>query len=482
MRKHPVSIGLSAALISLSLTSCSLKDPPTQTQMKEHTLTKHAKIPAKYVEAAHGATKEISNGWVRSFHDKKLDRLVDEAIQNNLNLKEAVAKVDAAAAMAVQAGSELKPFIGAGGNAVKLKGDKGNSLTRSVAALSISWELDLWGRVRAQANAGEAAFEASEYQLEWLYQSIAAQTAKIWFVLSEARQQVNMLKKALVLYEKTLKVVESQYSQGRVTSGDVALAKSNVAQGHADLLQAEGARKKASRALEMLIGRYPAGRIDGLNRFTISLPPVPTGLPSDLLERRPDLVAAERAIVARFYAVETAKAARLPKISLTGSLNTSRNELNNLLSAGNSFWSVGSNFMAPIFTGGYLKAQVDVESAEYRAAFARYGQLALKAFSEVEQGLYNENILRLQEQYLREVVRESRKSLEVATKQFKIGKVTLLSVLQRQAIVIGAESNLIAVQSQRLQQRAELYMALGGDFRSKKRKPIPAQTTLQEKK
>jgi NodT family efflux transporter outer membrane factor (OMF) lipoprotein len=328
----------------------------------------------------------------------------------------------------------------------------------------MSWELDLWGRVRSQAAAGQSAFEASQYQLEWVYQSIAAQTAKTWYLVTEAALQEKLAVEALELYQRTLDLVNARYAQGQVTSRETALARANVAAGQVAVRQIKAAKQQASRALEVMLGRYPAARIEGAEDLRATPPAIPVGLPSELLERRPDLLAAERAVAAQYYTIQSAEAARLPRISLTAGAGTSSSELGDLLSSGGDFWSAGANFVAPIFTGGALEAQVDVESAQYQEAMANYGLAALRAFSEVEQGLSSETLLREQETYLREVVKESAEALRVATAQFNIGKVDLLSVLQQQGQLVSARGNLLSIRDSRLQQRIDLHLAVGGSF------------------
>jgi NodT family efflux transporter outer membrane factor (OMF) lipoprotein len=417
-------------------------------------LPETTQIPLDYEAAANAATGKV------------VEAIVAEAIQNNLDLRAAVAKVDAAAGFATQAGAELTPVVGIGGSGQAREGfsSADPSLSTTGVSLNASWELDIWGRVRSQAQAGQAAFEGAQYQLEWAYQSIAAQTTKTWFLVTEASLQLKLAEEALRLFERTLKIVEAKHEQGQVTSGEVALARANVAKGKAVIRQARGARQQASRALEVMLGRYPAAKIEGAVDLVATPPPIPVGIPSELLERRPDLQAAERAVATRFLSIQTAEAARLPTISLTAGVGTSSSELNNIVALGGDFWSVGANFMAPIFTGGALEAQVDINSAEFQEALANYGNIALRAFSEVEQGLDNETLLRERETYLREVVAESSEALRVATAQFDIGKVDLLSILQQQAVVVSAKVNLINIRDQRLQQRVDLHLAIGGSF------------------
>ena len=453
-------------VLLIFVAGCAVEQPGPIEDTIAEALPETTQIPLDYEAAANAATGKVVDGWLTSFGDPELEAIVAEAIQNNLDLRAAVAKVDAAAGFATQAGAELTPVVGIGGSGSAREGFSSSdpSLSSTGVALNASWELDIWGRVRSQAQAGQAAFEGAQYQLEWAYQSIAAQTTKTWFLVTEASLQLKLAEEALRLFERTLKIVEAKHEQGQVTSGEVALARANVAKGKAVIRQARGARQQASRALEVILGRYPAAKIEGAEDLVATPPPIPVGIPSELLERRPDLQAAERAVATRFLSIQTAEAARLPTISLTAGVGTSSSELNNIVGLGGDFWSVGANFMAPIFTGGALEAQVDINSAEFQEALANYGNIALRAFSEVEQGLDNETLLREREMYLREVVAESSEALRVATAQFDIGRVDLLSILQQQAVVVAAKVNLINIRDQRLQQRVDLHLAIGGSF------------------
>ncbi len=463
----------------LALSACAVKQPPPIDETAKEALPDSTAIAPAYAEAANAATGTVTDGWLKTFDDPKLEAIVAEAIKNNLNLKAAVARVDAAAGFATQAGAELKPVVGAAGRGLAADGFSAGdpAVTSTGIALNMSWELDLWGRVRSQAQAGEAAFEAAQYQLEWAYQSIAAQTAKTWFLVTEAKLQLGLAEAAQALYERNLELIESKYKQGQVTSREVALARAQVAEGQATIRKARGAKQQAARALEVLLGRYPAADIEGADDLVATLAPMPVGIPSELLERRPDLRAAERAVAAQYYQIQSAEAARLPRISLTAGLGTSSNELSDLVSLGSDYWTAGANFAAPIFTGGALAAQVDVESAQYKEAMANYGLVALAAFSEVEQGLANETLLREREEFLRQVLTESTEALRVAQVQFDVGKVDFLLVLQQQGQVVAAKVNLLNIQDQRLQQRVDLHLALGGSFEE-----IPAAQESNEVK
>ncbi len=449
------------------LCGCSVKEPEPIQETAASALGEEAELPKLNFKAAADAAKgDVQDGWIGSFGDPKLSMLVDEAIDNNLNIQAAVARVDAAAGYATQASAELKPAIALGGSASAAEGlDSANSgLSSSGVSLNASWELDVWGRIRSQAAAGEAALEATQFQLEAAYQSVAAQTAKAYFFLTEAALQIKAAEEALELYEKSLELVNAKYKVGQVTQKEVAQAKASVAQGQVVIRQATSARNQAARALEMILGRYPSAEIEGSTDLVATPPPIPVGLPSELLERRPDLRAAERAVAAQFFQVQSAQAARLPRITLSGGLGTSTSDLTNLVGLGPDFWTMGANFAAPIYTGGALKAQVEIETAQQKEALAQYGLTALQAFSEVEQGLSNESLLREQEEYIRIVLKESEEALRVSNAQFRQGKIDFLSVLTQQGEVIASRVNLLYISEQRLQQLVDLHLALGGNF------------------
>ena len=445
---------------------CAVDQPAPIEETVLEALPETTKIAPDYGAAAEMAMGDVRDGWMASFEDPQLEALVAEALQHNLNLRAAVARVDAAAGYATQAGAELKPMVGLGGSGKAQEGFSAAdpSISTSGVALNASWELDLWGRVRAQAQAGETAFEAAQYQLEWAYRSLAAQTAKTWFLVTEARLQQELAEEALGLYQRTLELIENKFRQGQVTQRELALARANVASGQVSVRTVRGSREQATRALEVMLGRYPAAAIQGAGEFVPVPPPIPVGIPSQLLERRPDLRAAERAVAAQFYQVQQAEAARLPRITLTAGLGSSSGELTDIISLGSNYWSLGANFAAPIFTAGALAAQVDVESAQFNEAMANYGAAALRAFSEVEQGLSNESLLRERESYLVEVRTETQEALRVTNVQFNVGRVDFLNVLQQQGQVISARSALLNIRNQRLQQRVDLHLALGGDF------------------
>lgn len=456
--------------MALGLAACATTAPePTTEQVVAEALPETTEIASAFTAGpgwdevvARGAAED---GWLKSFGDPELERIVDEALQNNRDLAAATANLDAAAALAEQAGARLVPAVSVGGSAQETsRGDSRSSL--SGAALNVQWELDIWGKLAAQAAAAEAVFRASEAELEAARRSLVAQIAKAWYQATETNLQLALTQEAVEIYAQMLKIAETRSEVGAGSPQDVFLAKADLNAAKERQRQAIGALTQAVRSIEVVLGRYPSAELEIAREFVPTPPPIPVGVPADLLERRPDLIAAERQVAAAFQRAEAARAARLPSVALTASGGNSSNELIDLIGASGSFFNVGANFVAPLDVGGALAAQVDIETAQQEAALANYGGTALRAFAEVESALTNEALLREREDFLEAAVKNNADALAVARTRYDVGQVDFLSVLQMQARALNSRIQLIRIKNARLAQRIDLHLALGGDFSS----------------
>jgi hypothetical protein len=218
------------------------------------------------------------------------------------------------------------------------------------------------------------------------------------------------------------------------------------------------------RALELLLGRYPAAELTAPEVLPPMPAPVPAGLPSELLERRPDIIAAERRVAAAFNRVGEAQAARLPRISLTAGVSSISSELFVLQERDNPMWSAGATLLAPIYEGGSLKAQVEIRDAEQRQALAEYGRLALRAFDDVESALATEFAAREREAILARAVTQWERAVGLAQTAYKVGSLDLRPVQQQQLAMYAARSALLRMQSEQRIQRVNVHLALGGGF------------------
>jgi NAD(P)-dependent dehydrogenase (short-subunit alcohol dehydrogenase family) len=245
------------------------------------------------------------------------------------------------------------------------------------------------------------------------------------------------------------------------SSGPYAVAKAGVM---GLTRQLELAYRQALRALEALAGRYPAAALEVPAQLAARPAPAPAGMPSELLERRPDVVAAERRVAAAFYRVEEAKAARLPSLSLSASVSSISSDLFVLQDRDSPVWSIGGKILAPLFTGGALQSQVEIRTAEQKLALAEYGRVGARAFGEVESALATEAVLEARRGVLRQAVLENERALELANIRYRVGASDLRAVQQQQLAVFAARTTLLRVQSEQLVQRVNLHLALGGGW------------------
>ena len=245
---------------------------------------------------------------------------------------------------------------------------------------------------------------------------------------------------------------------------DVSVAQANLHTFRDVAQNLDLAYQQALRSLEILAGRYPAALVVVPSELAAAPAPVPVGMPSNLLERRPDVVAAERRVAAALYRTEQAKAARLPQISLTATVSSVSSELFVLKDRDNPVWSAGASLLAPIFLGGQLQAQVELRTAEQKQAVAEYGRIGARAFGEVENALSAGFALETREAILRQAVAENQRSLELANIRFRIGATDLRAALQQNLALYSAQVALLRVRSERLVQRVNLHLALGGSF------------------
>ena len=472
-----LSLPLAAAALTI-LTACALKKPPDAAAIKESAMPTVA-VPPQWTAAGAGAGT-VADNWLVTFHDDQLNAAVAEAIAHNADLRVAATRVEQAILYAKQAGAKLYPsvdVVARGGG--KLSGD-GSGIQGAV--LTLSWELDLWGRVRYGRAA--AAADAASAQADFLYarQSIAALVARSWFMATEAGLQAELGRQTVGRGEELVQLAETRSRVGVGNDQDVEVARANVGTYRDALRQLELARELSLRALEILIGRYPAAAASVSAQLPAQPDAVPAGLPSELLERRPDVVAAERRVAAAFNRIGEAKAARLPTISLTTGVSAISSDLFVLQDHSNPVWNVGAGLLAPVYKGGALKTQVEIRTVEQKQAIAAYASIGLRAFSEVENALASEIAARDRERILAETQSHSQRALEIVQTQFKVGSTDLRFVNERQLALNTTSAALIRMQAEQRVQRVNLHLALGGSFEPRPVPPAGGGATPQQEK
>ncbi len=433
-------------------------------------------LPLVWQTPAH-STNEPPSDWWRQWGSDELASFVAEALKASPNVKVAQARVEQARLRAELAGAELMPqasvslegnrqqnnFIG-----LPIPGDTGGVLTsRSTSyrlSFATSWELDLWGRIRAGQLAALADADATGADLEGARQSLAAHTARAWVLLAESRRQTGLVEAHLKIAEASAQQAQVRYELGVRPALDLHLAQTHLAILRSQLEQWGVAKASAVRQLEVLLGRYPKGAIPEPADFPRPLDAVPAGLPSGLLGRRPDIVAARLRLLSSDARVLEARAEWYPKLSLTASTGIASPELERLLDNDLSVWSLGANLLQPLFAGGRLRANLKLKESMAGEAVAAYRGVVLNAFAEVETALATEGLLAARHQKLESAVALATGTLRLAQDRHGRGLEPFLTVVDAQARITETQSQRIAVQRQRLENRINLHLALGGGF------------------
>ena len=456
-----------AVAVLATLSACALSPPPKPEEIRPQALPNLA-APGQWM--TEGATAgSVAGSWLATFADPRLDALVQEALAYNPDLRVAAARVEVAAEYVQLADSALYPQV----NLLARGGGKmsGDSTGLQGIGLFANWEIDLWGRLRSQRAASSAGYESVVADTEYARQSVAALVAKSYFLAVESGLQLRLAVEMVAASQQLAALAEQRQRVGNGDAYDVALARASAETFRDTAEQLELARVQSLRALEALLGRYPAADIEVATELAASPGPVPAGLPSELLERRPDVVAADRRIAAAFYGVEEARAARLPTIALTGSVNNVSSDLFVLKDRDNPVWSAGASLLMPVFNAGALQSQVRIRTAEQKQAVAEYGRIGARAFGEVENALSADNAAQKREAVLGRAVAEKETALVLAQKRYEVGSGDLRAVRQQQLAVYGSRAALVRVQTEQLVQRVNLYLTLGGGFEAA---PAPA--------
>jgi NodT family efflux transporter outer membrane factor (OMF) lipoprotein len=425
-----------------------------------------------------------SDPWWTAFGDAELDALVAEALAGSPDLDAAAARLAAAEARARIAGADLWPAVDGGGSASRSRrnfigfpipgGDERvlTSINTTYGlSLNVSWEADLWGRVRAGREGALARGDAAAAELAAAALSLTGQTAKSWFGVVEAREQVALAEATLETLSTTTGWVRRRYEAGVREALDLRLARSDEAVARATLAGRQQTLDALERQLQALVGRYPDRSMEGApETASLGAPPppcrspIPICLPSEFVSRRPDLAAAEARLTAAGFDVAAARAALYPRIALTGSYGRSSEELEDLLDNNFTVWSIAGNLVQPIFQGGRLRAGADLARASFEEATALYAGQVLQAFREVETALAADAFLAAREEALASAANEAEEALELANDRYRLGLQGFLTVLEAQRRLYDARSGLLQARRARLDARVDLVLALGGGW------------------
>ena len=410
--------------------------------------------------------------WWSVFSDPALDELERAALSGNQDIRAAAARVEQARAVAGLARSTYWPQIAVGGAVVREQTSTTTDnrfpqdLTTTYSApLSASWELDLFGRVRRQNESARAAAEGSAAEFEAVRLTLTAEVASTYFTLRALEREHALLDETLAVRRRALDLVRARVSGGAAADLDAARAETELAVTEAEVAALENRRASAQNALAVLVGRpAPDFELPAQAVALVRPPSIPAGMPSALLERRPDIAAAERALAAANARIGVAKAAFFPAISLTGSAGYATGDIDRLFETDSRTWSIGPRLYLPIFQGGRNRANLARSRAAYEEAVAGFRQQVLVAFREVQDALTATRLLAEESAAQDRALASARRAVGLAQTRYDAGFVSYLEVIEAQRTALATERAATQLTARRLNASVALIKALGGGW------------------
>ena len=415
--------------------------------------------------------------WWKQFQDPQLDALIEETFSNNPQLRAVAARLETALVEARMAGAERMPALGLAINGrrqrqnfigLPLPGFEGRvpqaTFTNLGVGLDIHWEADVWGRIRSGEIRAGALASANSADLAAARHSLAGQTAKAWFACSEASLQMDLAREIVDSYKETSQWVRNRIEAGFLPALEINLVLSDLSAAESVVDLRREQLERSIRQVELLVGRYPEGEL----RVRESLPgissTVPAGIPSQLLTRRPDLIAAQRRLLASDAGIVQARAALHPRLSLTTTGGMATESLLSLVNGEYAVWGLLGNLVQPLFEGGRRRREVEIAQGRSLEALETYTGAVLQAFGEVETELSVESLLRDRLRKLEASIAEDRVVREQAQLRYRHGKGDMLLVLQTDRRILNTKSQILTLQRLLLDTRIDLHLALGGGF------------------
>ena len=413
--------------------------------------------------------------WWELFGDSELNALVAQVELSNFNIKAIEAQYAQARALSQQARASYYPTVNGGLSFSRIKPASNNTnATNFDPAINntfrlnadASWEPDIWGRVSRSVEAGDANLQASAADVQAAKLSAQAELTQDYFLLRIADARKRLLDDTVRAYEKSLKLTQNQYAVGVVARADVVAAETQLKSAKAQSIDVAVQRAQLEHAMAVLLGKSPAefSIPTAVSDFVTTTPAIPLGIPSELLERRPDIAAAERRAASANAKIGVAEAAYYPALTLSATLGFQSRSFSQWLTYPSRFWTLGAALAQTIFDGGLRKAQTAQAVATYDLTAANYRQTVLTAFKEVEDNLAALRTLNEEAQLQEDAVKSARESAKIATNQYKAGLVTYINVINAETIALNNERTALNVQSSQLSASVLLIKALGGGW------------------
>ena len=429
-------------------------------------LFKPAKLPTApampEMQISGAADTGIDADWWTLFNDAELNRLMAQMEQGNLNVQLMAAKVRQAQAALASAQSSSFPSVSVGAAASRAKASGGSATSAVSVTTPVSWELDVWGRLDALATAAKAGLQASREDLALARLSAQASLVQTYVAIRNAEQQQQVLGQAQSAYERALQLTRYRYDAGVVSAADVAQAQLQPSSTQAQLIEVNSSRLQLLNALAVLLGQPPGELQLAAAQVLPAVPVLPEVVPSALLQRRPDVRAAQQRVLSAQASAGAAQAAFFPTFSFAANAGYSSQNLSSLFSASNLLWSMGPSMALNLFDGGLRKAAQADALAALDAAGIAYKQTVLQSLQEVQDNLVAAYQLQLQEQAQSQAVQAAKLNLAINEAQYAAGTVSYLNVVTAQTAALSAERSLLEIQNRRVLAVTQLMKNLAG--------------------
>ena len=431
-------------------------------------------VPTSFRYDDKGVQETANTAWWKQFQDPVLDGFINEALANNKNVKIAAANIEQAAGVLTQVRSPLFPQLNYGGSAARQRGSELNAnpipsyVSNPQNAFQVfagaTWEIDLWGRIRRLSESAQANLLSTEEACRGVILSLVASVANTYIQLCGLDEQLMIAKYNMVSYGKAVKLFELQFKYGQVSRMTIEQARTRFETAAATIPQFESQIVQTENALSILLGRNPGPIVRGKSLRDLAMPAIPSGLPSQLLERRPDVVQAEQNLIAANAQIGAAKALYFPTISLTGSYGQASEDLSDLFKGPARQWGYSGSITGPIFTAGAISGQVQQAEAARKAALLAYELSIQSAFADVENALIARTKIAEQLQAQGRLVNAASEYTRLARLQYKGGYVPYSTVLQAEEQLFPAELNYAQYNTSLYTSLINIYKAMGGGW------------------
>ena len=464
--RYPLTaLALASALLAGCAVGPAYKLPETpQPAAYKETASEAQKAAAGWTAAAPADTLERGPWW-QLFGDPLLNQMADSIEVSNQNVAAAVAAYAQARAAVAEQRASLFPAVSLNGSAVRSGGgDNAQTNNQYRANIGASWEPDIWGKLRAGANGATASLQASAADLAAARLSAQGELAINYFSLRQTDAEKALLDATTEGYERVLQITQNRFDAGIAAKSDLLQAQTQLASARIDQITLQRQRATLEHAIAVLLGKAASDFTLAPAPWVMMVPDVPTGVPSTLLQRRPDIASAERRVAAANEQIGIARSAYFPALNLTGSFGYGSNSTGGLFNASNNLWSLGLSAAQTLFDAGAIKARVGGAEAQRDQAIAQYRQTVLTAFADVENQLAATRTL-AQQQDLRKVASEAADQVEVQMlNRYRAGQVSYSDVVTAQNTALSARRALVQSQADRQTTAIALIQSLGGGW------------------